>query len=111
VHVELLLESSYDSDQRLSLGAEVAFVRLAQRAVTYVWPRELRPTGALMHAKFLIVDESVALVTSANLTENGIDRNLELGVLIRNGLVPKALAGHVDHLIAVGTLRLVSEIR
>jgi hypothetical protein len=111
VKVELLLESSYDSDQRLSLGAEVAFLPLAQRAVTYVWPRELRPPGALTHAKFLIVDESVALITSANLTEKGIDRNLELGVLIRNGLVPKALASHVDQLTAGGTLRLVPEIR
>lgn len=111
VHVELLLESSYDSNGRLTFSAEVAFAALARRAVTYAWPRDLRPLGALMHAKFLIVDETAALITSANLTENGIDRNLELGVLIRNGLVPKALAGHVDQLIAGGTLRLVSEIR
>ena len=35
-----------------------------------------------LHAKAYVADEAAALVTSANLTRSGLDRNLEYGVLI-----------------------------
>jgi hypothetical protein len=36
----------------------------------------------LMHAKMAIIDNGQALITSANLTYNGMNRNLEIGVLL-----------------------------
>ena len=48
-----------------------------------------------MQAKATIADSSVAFLTSANLTEAALERNMELGVLIRGGRVP----GSIDHLM------------
>jgi len=61
-----------------------------------------------MHAKALLVDGSVAFVTSANLTEYGIDRNLELGLVVRSGDIPRTLREHVERLIDEGELKRVS---
>jgi phosphatidylserine/phosphatidylglycerophosphate/cardiolipin synthase-like enzyme len=57
-----------------------------------------------MHAKVLVVDRSVALVGSANLTGYGLERNLECGLLIRGGPVPAALAEHLLHVDDLQTL-------
>ena len=56
-------------------------------------PRSLVPDGAegVLHAKALVVDEELAFVTSANLTEAALDRNIEMGVLLRD----RAFAGTV----------------
>lgn len=39
--------------------------------------------GAVLHAKAVVHDNEQVLVTSANLTPNALDRNIEAGVLIR----------------------------
>lgn len=39
-------------------------------------------------------DDRLAFVTSAHLTECALDRNMELGLLVRGGAVPKLLADH-----------------
>ena len=61
------------------------------------WPAGVRPAGASMHAKILVVDRKSALVGSANLTGHGVERNLECGLLIRGGRLPAALVEHVLH--------------
>ena len=56
------------------------------RPKLYYDPRTLEPdaTGrASLHAKCLIIDSSVALITSANYTEAAQKRNIEAGVVIR----------------------------
>ncbi len=72
------------------------------------WPGALRPVGASMHAKVLVVDRTVALVGSANLTGPGLERNLECGMLVRGGPVPALIAAHFDALAADGVLLAVS---
>lgn len=56
-------------------------------------PRSLAPDGpeGVLHAKALVVDDELAFVTSANLTEAALDRNIEMGVLLRD----RAFAGAV----------------
>jgi cardiolipin synthase len=49
------------------------------------WPLVQRPPGAALHAKIIVVDDSVALVGSANLTSRAMESNLECGILIRSG--------------------------
>jgi phosphatidylserine/phosphatidylglycerophosphate/cardiolipin synthase-like enzyme len=68
------------------------------------WPTEKRPTGALLHAKALIVDRRDVLLTSANLTNNAYDNNLEIGLLCRGGQVGAQVQDHFDKLIAAGVL-------
>ena len=74
-------------------GADKAFETLGDRVQLYTWPPTLlhpqHPDHASMHAKTAIADDQVALVTSANLTGYGLDRNMELGLLVRGGDVPQ----------------------
>jgi phosphatidylserine/phosphatidylglycerophosphate/cardiolipin synthase-like enzyme len=70
----------------------------------WVWPAEQRPSlpagTAALHAKAAIADHQTALVTSANLTGHGINENMELGLLVRGGPVPRRLAAHSAQLMA-----------
>lgn len=57
----------------------------SRRPSVFYDPRALDldgPSGVL-HAKAVVVDNEVVFVTSANLTEAALDRNIEVGVLIR----------------------------
>ncbi|MCC7494453.1 MAG: hypothetical protein IT204_19000 [Fimbriimonadaceae bacterium] len=68
-----------------------------------VWfdPRSLS-TGserASLHAKCIVVDRRVALVTSANFTAAGQERNIEAGVLVRHAPLAERLAGYFEGLI------------
>jgi hypothetical protein len=48
-------------------------------------------------------------VTSANLTGHGIAENMELGVLVKGGPIPRRLSQHFRELIAGGVLTEVHE--
>lgn len=74
----------------------------------YYDPRSLTQQGkerASLHAKCLVVDNKVALVTSANFTEAAHERNIEAGVLIRDPETASELANQMFRLIAIGALR------
>ena len=77
----------------------------------YYDPRSLsadRETRAVLHAKTIVVDEQAALVTSANPTPAAYERNIELGVVIRGGEIPRAIRRHFAALIASGSLRRIT---
>lgn len=111
VDVRLVLESAEGAGGRLSVDAAVAFRSLRGSVGFYEWsPDDRSPVrGRIgsMHAKAAIADEQVAFVTSANLTGSAIEGNMELGVLIRGGPVPRRLVRHFlmlfasDHLVQV----------
>jgi phosphatidylserine/phosphatidylglycerophosphate/cardiolipin synthase-like enzyme len=109
VTVRMILETSEDSAGTLSHDAAHAFESAGEGLEFYVWPADRRPFGASakLHAKAVVADGSAAFVTSANLTGAALDHNLELGVLVRGGAVPKRLAEHFQSLMAAGTLRRV----
>ena len=70
-------------------------------------PRSLepeRPAGVL-HAKAVVADEEVVLVTSANFTEAARERNIELGLLVRDPALATSVARHFQALIDQGYLR------
>ncbi len=68
------------------------------------WPSSSRPPGAALHAKIIVVDDQVALVGSANLTNRAMESNLECGILIRGGPQPRAIRDHITGLYAAGFL-------
>lgn len=108
VDVRLILETEEDSGGRLSVDAADAFAELHQTVTFWVWPGEQRPQqGASMHAKAVVVDGRVALVTSANLTGAALQKNMELGLVIRGGAAPRRLSDHFLALTAAGSLRQV----
>ncbi|HEX6473366.1 MAG TPA: DISARM system phospholipase D-like protein DrmC [Streptosporangiaceae bacterium] len=57
-----------------------------------------------MHAKLAVADRRILLVTSANLTQSGVAKNIEAGLLVRGGTAPARAAEHVAELQANGTL-------
>jgi cardiolipin synthase A/B len=103
VDVRLILETSEASGGRLEVDAADAFASLGASASFWVWPSEQRPAlpagTAALHAKAAIADRHTALVTSANLTGHGMNENMELGLLVRGGAVPRRLAAHFTQLM------------
>ena len=69
------------------------------------WPTDRRAEpGAKMHAKLAVADRHILLITSANLTQSGVTKNIEAGLLIRGGTAPRRAAEHVDALRNCGDL-------
>jgi phosphatidylserine/phosphatidylglycerophosphate/cardiolipin synthase-like enzyme len=64
-------------------------------------PRSLDPEGAggVLHAKAVVADDEAVFVTSANLTEAALDRNIELGVLIRDRAFALTISSYFRNLI------------
>jgi phosphatidylserine/phosphatidylglycerophosphate/cardiolipin synthase-like enzyme len=87
-------------------GEEPAAAFLAVPGVqVWHWPISQRPEqSSKMHAKLAIADETVLFVTSANLTQAGIGKNIEAGILVRGGPAPARAAEHVRQLQACGAL-------
>jgi cardiolipin synthase A/B len=60
-----------------------------------------------MHAKAAVADSRVAFLTSANLTEAALERNMEFGVLIRGGVLPASIDRVIDALLESGELQAI----
>jgi cardiolipin synthase A/B len=108
VRVCLILETGETSGGTLRFDAAEAFDSLRELASFYVWPTEKRPllerSRALLHAKAAIADDHTAFITSANLTGHGIAENMELGLLVKGGPIPRRLSEHFRELMAGGVL-------
>ena len=90
----------------------------ARTFVEGLWPQEPRPqvfydpralkvggkTRACLHAKCVVVDDTRALVTSANFTEAAHERNVEAGVLVSDSGFVRALRERLEGLIRDGAL-------
>ena len=73
------------------------------------WPSAKHTgAGAKMHGKLAVADRCVLFVTSANLTQSGVGKNMEAGLLVRVGTAPLRAAEHVDALRAAGALSRLS---
>lgn len=65
---------------------------------------ESRNKRSSLHAKCVVIDRRVALITSANFTEAAQQRNIEAGVIVRYPLFVERLAGYFEGLRASGQL-------
>jgi len=79
----------------------------ASRPRVYYDPRALEADGpsGVLHAKAVVVDDVAVFVTSANLTEAALDRNIELGLLVRDRALAASVSSHFQGLIDRGLLR------
>ena len=59
----------------------------------------------MLHAKAVVADDEAVFVTSANLTEAAWDRNIEVGLLIRDRSLAETLVCHFQGLIDQKLLR------
>ena len=68
----------------------------------FTWP-ESDDKMAALHAKLVIADSRDALITSANLTYHGFERNLEMGVRV-TGAAAKEINDQIQNLISAHEL-------
>jgi phosphatidylserine/phosphatidylglycerophosphate/cardiolipin synthase-like enzyme len=74
-------------------------------------PRALEPDGpaGVLHAKAVVADEETVFLTSANLTEAALDRNIEMGLLVRDRALAASVTRHFQVLIERGLLSPLPE--
>jgi phosphatidylserine/phosphatidylglycerophosphate/cardiolipin synthase-like enzyme len=110
VKISLILESTEESEGAVTFNAiEAMGTELARAATVYAWPLEKRGMDAkgnhgALHVKCAVVDDAAALISSANLTEHAMNLNMELGLLVRGGDLPRSLEQHLRSLIQSGML-------
>ncbi len=86
--------------------------RFAERLWQRDWPGTRRPDvfydpraldldgpSGVLHAKAVVTDYRSVYITSANLTEAALDRNIELGVLLRDHALAKSITSHLRALL------------
>jgi phosphatidylserine/phosphatidylglycerophosphate/cardiolipin synthase-like enzyme len=71
------------------------------RPHVYYDPRALEADGpaGVLHAKAVVADDEAVFVTSANLTEAALDRNIEIGLLVRDRALAASVSRHFRALI------------
>ena len=78
----------------------------SSRPKVYYDPRSLDLDGpaGVLHAKAVVADDEGVFVTSANLTEAALDRNIEVGLLVRDRALAASVLSHFRGLIDRGLL-------
>lgn len=109
VELKILLEKSADRGGAVTTDSAATLRSNVPGGKIYEWSNDpiAGEHRGSMHAKCAVADGKVAFVTSANLTEAAMERNMELGVLLRGGPSPRLLEQHLEALI---TARLVRAI-
>lgn len=109
VTVRILLESSTERGGAIRGDAVKTMAEAVPGATVYVWDvaskKREGDVSACVHAKCAVADGTLVFVSSANLTSAALERNMELGVLIRGGDVPGRLRAHLEALVATNVIR------
>jgi len=93
-------------------SAEHLVRRFADRFWSAEWPGVSRPRvyydarslepeapGGVLHAKAVVADDEAVFITSANLTEAALERNIELGLHVRDRALAASIVAHFRGLI------------
>ncbi|MFJ6512677.1 DISARM system phospholipase D-like protein DrmC [Streptomyces sp. NPDC091406] len=99
VDVHIVVETRQGAGGLLS-GPEpaAAFTGITGLRLWHWDPAVRESPHARQHAKLAVSDRHTLFLGSANLTQSGVHRNLEAGVLIRGGSVPRRAADHIREL-------------
>ncbi len=105
VLISMLLELSQDHGGSITFDAIGKMKMLVPAARLYAWRDKADPfSDGRVHAKVAVADGRVCFITSANLTGHAMEKNMEAGVLISGGQIPKRL---LDHLQALADTKTV----
>lgn len=107
VQVRVLLEQSKEHGGHVTVDSIAMLKQALPRAQILEWNRkdsEAARSGAV-HAKCAVADGLIAFVTSANLSDAAMERNMELGILLRGGQVPSTLDRHLAALVMTKQVR------
>lgn len=108
VAISMLLELSQEHGGSISFDAIGKMRALVPAARLYAWRDKAAPfSDGSVHAKVAVADGRMCFITSANLTGYAMEKNMEAGVLISGGHIPRLLDDHLRSLIETN---VVSEI-
>lgn len=108
VVLSMLLELSQDHGGSISFDALGNMGVLVPAARLYAWREKAEPFfDGRVHAKVAVADGRICFITSANLTGHAMEKNMEAGVLVSGGRIPRLLE---DHLRALIETKVVSPI-
>ena len=105
VSISMLLESSQDHGGSISFDVIGKMRTLAPAAKLYAWREQAAPfADGRVHAKVAVADCDVCFITSANLTGHAMEQNMEAGVLLSGGQIPRLLHDHLQALVDTKTV-------
>ena len=100
VAISMLLELSQDHGGSITFDAIGKMRALVPSARLYAWRDKADPfSDGRVHAKVAVADGRMCFITSANLTGFAMERNMEAGVLISGGRIPRLLDEHLRSLV------------
>lgn len=100
VSISMLLESSQDHGGSISFDVIGMMRTLVPSAKLYAWRERSAPfADGRVHAKVAVADDRMCFITSANLTGHAMEKNMEAGVLISGGHIPRLLDDHLRSLV------------
>lgn len=108
VAVSMLLESSDQHGGSVSIDGIGKMRKVLPTVQVYFWgdrPEEF--SGGSVHAKVAVADERQCFISSANLTGHAMEKNMEAGVLITGGSLPRNLHKHLEALDATRVITRV----
>lgn len=104
VEISILLEASQSLGGKVSTDSVATMRQAVPNAKYYAWADESKRDDAegqgSVHAKGIVADGQKCFISSANLTNAALERNMELGVLIRGGDVPRQLESLLKALVS-----------
>jgi len=113
VQIDLLLELSTSYGGHVSQDSIKMMKKFIPSANIYTWAEKTNVDAkhniGSIHAKCAIADDELAFITSANLTPAAMERNVELGLLIRGGKLPSELQKHLESLITAKVFERFNE--
>ena len=105
VVISMLLELSQDHGGSISFDAIGKMSTLVSAARLYSWRDKAAPfSDGRVHAKVAVADGKMCFITSANLTGHAMEQNMEAGVLLTGGQIPKLLLDHLQALVDTKTV-------
>ena len=108
VTVTMLLEASDKHGGGVSIDGIGKMKAGLPAAKMLTWSRRAGGfESGKVHAKVAVADESICFVSSANLTGYAMEKNMELGILVRGGALPRDLHRHLE---ALETTNVITRI-
>ena len=102
VVISMLLELSQENGGSINFDVIAKMRVLVPSAKLYAWRNKADAFyDGRVHAKVAVADAQTCFITSANLTGHAMEKNMEAGVLIKGGNLPKLLHSHLKALIDV----------
>ncbi|QBC30063.1 DISARM system phospholipase D-like protein DrmC [Pandoraea sp. XY-2] len=100
VSITMLLESSQDHGGSINIDVIGKMRGLVPGAQLYAWRDKTGDfVNGRVHAKVAVADKASCFITSANLTGHAMEKNMEAGVLISGGRIPRLLDDHLRSLV------------